>query len=109
MSPSDPNFFAKPSSSSVSPLKNLMFSIRFTSPPFKWENFSLVSSSKPPLKKYTLVLSISLRYLKIGIKDKGANLGIDKFGESAPYQEVYKHFKLSEEDITNFVQKKLRE
>ena len=43
------------------------------------------------------------------IKDKGINLGIDKFGESAPYKEVYKHFKLSEEDITNFIQKKLRE
>ena len=42
------------------------------------------------------------------IKNKGANLGIDKFGESAPYKEVYKHFKLSEEDITNFIQKKLR-
>ncbi len=43
------------------------------------------------------------------IKNKGANLGIDRFGESAPYKEVYKHFKLSEEDITNFIQKKLRE
>jgi len=43
------------------------------------------------------------------IKDKGINIGIDKFGESAPYKEVYKHFKLSEEDITNFIQKKLRE
>ena len=43
------------------------------------------------------------------IKDKGLNLGIDKFGESAPYKEVYKHFKLSEEDITSFIQKKLRE
>ncbi len=43
------------------------------------------------------------------IKNKGANLGADKFGESAPYKEVYKHFKLSEEDITNFIQKKLRE
>ena len=42
-------------------------------------------------------------------KDKDVNLGIDKFGESAPYKEVYKHFKLSEEDITNFIQKKLRE
>ena len=40
------------------------------------------------------------------IKDKGVSLGIDKFGESAPYKEVYKHFKLSEEDITNFIQKK---
>jgi len=43
------------------------------------------------------------------VKNKGANLGIDNFGESAPYKEVYKHFKLSEEDITNFIQKKLRE
>ena len=42
------------------------------------------------------------------IKNKGANLGVDKFGESAPYKEVYKHFKLSEEDITNFIQRKLR-
>ena len=43
------------------------------------------------------------------IKDKGVNLGINKFGESAPYKEVYKHFKLSEEDITSLIQKKLRE
>ena len=43
------------------------------------------------------------------IKNKGFNLGIDKFGESAPYKEVYNHFKLSEESITNFIQKKLRE
>ena len=42
-------------------------------------------------------------------KGKGLNLGIDKFGESAPYKEVYKHFNLSEENITNFIQKKLRE
>ncbi len=43
------------------------------------------------------------------IKNKGLNLGIDKFGESAPYKEVYNHFKLSEESVTNFIQKKLRE
>ncbi len=43
------------------------------------------------------------------IKNKGLNLGINKFGESAPYKEVYKHFKLSEEDITGIIQKKLRE
>jgi transketolase len=43
------------------------------------------------------------------IKNKGINLGIDKFGESAPYKEVYKHFELSEEEIVNFIQKKLRE
>ena len=43
------------------------------------------------------------------INNKGLNLGIDKFGESAPYKEVYKHFQLSEDDITNFIQKKIRE
>ena len=43
------------------------------------------------------------------IKNKGLNLGIDKFGESAPYKEIYNHFNLSEENITSFIQKKLRE
>ena len=43
------------------------------------------------------------------IKNKGLNLGIDQFGESAPYKEVYDHFNLSEEKITSFIQKKLRE
>ena len=39
------------------------------------------------------------------IKNKGLNLGIDKFGESAPYKEVYNHFDLSEEKIVDFIQK----
>ncbi|MDC0618944.1 transketolase [Pelagibacteraceae bacterium] len=43
------------------------------------------------------------------IRNKGVNLGIDQFGESAPYKEVYDHFNLTEEKITNFIQKKLRE
>ena len=43
------------------------------------------------------------------IKNKGMNIGIDQFGESAPYKEVYNHFGLSEEKITDFIQKKLRE
>ena len=42
------------------------------------------------------------------IKDKGTNLGIDKFGESAPYKEVYEHFGLSEEKITRFYSKKIK-
>jgi len=42
------------------------------------------------------------------IKDKGMNIGIDQFGESAPYKEVYDHFDLSEEKIVGFIQKKLR-
>ena len=43
------------------------------------------------------------------IKNNGLNLGIDQFGESAPYKEVYDHFNLTEEKITSFIQKKLRE
>ena len=43
------------------------------------------------------------------IKNKGLNLGIDQFGESAPYKEVYDHFNLTENKITSFIQKKLRE
>jgi transketolase len=43
------------------------------------------------------------------IKNKGLNFGIDQFGESAPYKEVYDYFNLTEEKIINFIQKKLRE
>jgi transketolase len=41
-------------------------------------------------------------------KNKELNIGIDQFGESAPYKEVYDHFDLTEEKITNLIQKKLR-
>ena len=40
--------------------------------------------------------------------DKGVSFGIDKFGESAPYQKVYDHFNLSEEKIAVVIQEKLR-
>ncbi len=43
------------------------------------------------------------------IKNKGMNIGIDQFGESAPYKDVYNRFGLSEDKITDFIQKKLRE
>ena len=41
-------------------------------------------------------------------KNKELNIGIDQFGESAPYKEVYDHFDLTEDKITNLIQKKLR-
>ena len=41
-------------------------------------------------------------------KNKELNIGIDQFGESAPYKEVYDNFDLTEEKITNLIQKKLR-
>ena len=43
------------------------------------------------------------------IGNNGMNFGIDRFGESAPYKDVYNHFELSEEKISGFIQKKLRE
>ena len=43
------------------------------------------------------------------IGNKGMNFGIDRFGESAPYKDVYNHFELSEEKISDFIQKKLRD
>ncbi len=67
---------------------------------------------KDILEENSLIITIeagSIMSWQKYIKDRGVNLGIDKFGESAPYKEIYKHFKLSEEDITNFIQKKLRE
>ena len=39
------------------------------------------------------------------VKDKGINIGIDQFGESAPYNDVYSHFGLSEDKITDYIQK----
>ena len=42
-------------------------------------------------------------------KNKGLNFGIDRFGESAPYKEVYEYLNLTEEKITSLIQKKLRE
>ena len=39
---------------------------------------------------------------------KGVTVGIDKFGESAPYKEVYEHLNLSVEKIVLTIQEKLR-
>ena len=33
------------------------------------------------------------------VNKSGVNLGIDQFGESAPYKEVYNHLDLTEEKI----------
>ena len=39
---------------------------------------------------------------------KGLALGIDKFGESAPYKEIYNHFNLTSEKIVTLIQEMLR-
>ncbi len=35
------------------------------------------------------------------VGNKGITLGIDDFGKSAPYKDVYKHFKLTDDDVVN--------
>ena len=67
---------------------------------------------KDIIEENSLVVTLeagSITHWQKYIKNKGLNLGIDQFGESAPYKEVYDHFNLTEEKITNFIQKKLRE
>jgi transketolase len=41
--------------------------------------------------------------------NRGIAFGINKFGESGPYREVYDHFNLSTEKIVSTIQKRLRE
>ena len=38
---------------------------------------------------------------------KGLNFGIDDFGKSAPYKEIYNHFELSSESIIKKIKEKL--
>jgi transketolase len=42
------------------------------------------------------------------IKNSGVSLGIDKFGKSAPYKEVYNHYGLTSNKIVTLVQKIIR-
>jgi transketolase len=42
------------------------------------------------------------------ISKKGISCGIDSFGESAPYKEVYNHFNLTSEKLVSLIQRILR-
>ena len=67
---------------------------------------------KDILEENSLVVSLeagSIMSWQKYIKNNGINLGIEQFGESAPYKEVYDHLDLSEDKITSLIQKKLRE
>ena len=67
---------------------------------------------KDLLEQDSLIVTLeagSITHWQKYIKNKGLNLGIDNFGESAPYKEVYDHFNLTVDKITNLIQKKLRE
>jgi len=63
------------------------------------------------LQENSLVVTIeagSVSSWKKYLNHRGISLGIDKFGESAPYKEVYDHFNLTGSKIVMLVQKMLR-
>ena len=67
---------------------------------------------KDVIEDDALVVSLeagSIKSWQKYIKNKGINFGIDKFGESAPYKDIYNYFNLTEDKITTFIQNKLRE
>ena len=64
------------------------------------------------LDKNSLIVTIesfgSISSWKKYSGDKGISIGINKFGESAPYKKIYEHFDLSVEKIVNQIQDTLR-
>ena len=46
-------------------------------------------------------------YWKKYTENNGLNFGIDDFGKSAPYKDIYDHFKLDEQNIVNKIKEKL--
>ena len=66
---------------------------------------------KDILDKESLIVTIeagNVSSWKKYIGDKGISLGIDRFGESAPYKKVYEHLNLSVEKIVITIQESLR-
>ena len=62
------------------------------------------------LTETELVVSIEASetdYWKKYTGTNGLNFGINDFGKSAPYKEIYKYFKLSSENIIEEIKKKL--
>ena len=63
------------------------------------------------LEKDSLIITIeagSISSWSKYIGNKGFNFGIETFGESAPFKEVYSHFDLTTDKIVNSIQKILR-
>jgi len=66
---------------------------------------------KDILDKESLIVTIeagNVSSWKKYIGDRGISLGIDRFGESAPYKKVYEHLNLSVEKIVLAIQERLR-
>ena len=68
------------------------------------------SYRKKVLSETDLIVSIEAsetNYWKKYTGTNGLNFGIDNFGKSAPYKEIYNHFKLNSESIIKEIKKKL--
>ncbi len=66
---------------------------------------------KEILDQNTLIITIEAGNVSSWKKysgEKGITLGLNKFGESAPYKKIYEHFDLTVEKIVNTVQNRLR-
>ncbi len=66
---------------------------------------------KDILDKESLIVTIeagNVSSWKKYLGNKGISLGIDRFGESAPYKKIYEHLNLSVEKIVLSIQEKLR-
>ena len=66
---------------------------------------------KEILEEDTLIVSIEAGGINCWhkyISNKGISLGVDSFGKSAPYKEIYNEFDLTSEKIVSLVQKMLR-
>ncbi len=66
---------------------------------------------KDILDKESLIVTIEAGNISSWKKYSGAtgiSIGIDRFGESAPYKKVYEHLNLSVEKIVNSIQESLR-
>ena len=62
------------------------------------------------LRETNIIASIEASetsYWKKYTGTSGLNLGIDNFGMSAPYKDIYKHFELDVENIVQKIKKSL--
>ena len=55
------------------------------------------------------VITIEASCIHSWEKYSNHNMGIDTFGESAPYKEVYSHFKLTSANVVEFAKKIIKE
>ena len=65
---------------------------------------------KKNLEETKLIVSIEASetgYWKKYTGDNGLNFGINDFGKSAPYKEIYNYFKLDSENIIKRIKSKL--